>query len=291
MPEYTINDIFDPTSVNYNGALVFDNVPAFVNQFSEGVGANAFIPGSEVGGDIQSAGFEDVNGWKLEPNGNATFAGELNVGSLFFSKQFVFSFFESADGWITAGTTGTITQSIGGTSLQTTNIADRECFISNVETGAIKMDGDKNPTFTASVRFGNSIANMRSFIYSGYMIGKTDGTPGVGGDGTENGFGFRIEDGVLYASTTTPNEGAGISDETSTDITGTLSIVNTLHIFKAIMKTGQIEFYVDNVLVATHTGLTNSDFDSDTSMFFHIETKENVNKTTILQFVSFQQDI
>jgi len=129
--------------------------------------------------------------------------------------------------------TGTIEPSLSGLHLQT---GDTSGSVADVH-AEVFSEGDatdyfKNPRFLTVIRL-SSLTNQQITLTAG----------GYGSDS----FGFKIVNGTLYAF----HEMDG--DAFTTDISAGLTLTNWLR-YKAIYTTGsKIEFYIDDVLKATHT--------------------------------------
>ena len=198
--------------------------------------------------------------------------GMAVVGGLFYSKHFVSTSFESFDGWVATGQTC----NLGGSLLQTGNTADSIAYAKDEQSGGDVNFNSKNPMFECIIRIND---NTGQIIYFG--IGDLSA-----GDGTEEGFGFKVEDGTLYALST-------YSDgTTATETKVNLGNVNTsdFKIYRAVMKSSErIDYYIDNEKVATiSSGLP--DGTNPVLMTFYIKTTENVNKILYLRRATFIQD-
>ncbi len=205
---------------------------------------------------------------------SAVIRGRLTADNLFFTKQFVMSYFESLDAW-DKSVTGTINNFLGYTYLQTGNISATECYIDGA--GQAIEFASKNPALAVSAKI-NSITNQIVYLYTGQAWL---------GDGTDQGFGFKIVDGTLYASSKYTT--GATSTETATVIPGI--VLTDYHIYRAEMTSGsKVDYYVDNVLKATIT--TNLPDLTVGAMFdFYIKNSANENKVLYLTSCSFWQDL
>lgn len=181
---------------------------------------------------LRSDDFETkVQGWEIKSDGNAEFTGKITIGGLEYSKDVIYTIFESIDGWVKSGL-GTKNAGLGEMSLDTTSasgyIADIH-FETFGEGDAINFS--KNPYFQTSVKLSSSTNQTAYFANGAY---------------DSDGFGFKISNGTLYSYTV-------VNDiEYTTEITGiTLTNWNT---YKAVYDSGtDIKFYVNNVLKVTTT--------------------------------------
>lgn len=239
------------------------------------------------GGTLQSLNFItglSGSGWKLDSNGNleandGNFRGDICVGSIYYTKQVVYTSFESADGW-TAGTNLNI--KLGGSAIQTTATINTQKYINDeIFGGKGVYFTTKNPYFQCGLECADITKQIIYFGVGNLSIG----------DGTECGFGFKIVDGTLYALHTTTDDTGNNAVEYTTVISGiTLTQSNE---YKVIYTSNsKIEFYINNVLKATHTTnliLATSD-DDPVLMTFSIKNTEALNKIIYLRYAMFVQD-
>ena len=177
-----------------------------------------------------------TRGWKLGKD------GLMEVGGLSFNKHFVASAFDSFDGWTNAVSgSASITATIGGAQLTTGATANSTATANAEVLNSTEMDFSKNPIFECIIKC-SSDANQLGYVGIGDL--------GIG-DGTEEGFGFRISNAVLYAISTYSN--GSTSASTNTELTG-ITVTNT-NLLRAVMDSseGKIYYYVNGKLKATHT--------------------------------------
>lgn len=224
-------------------------------------------------GKIESGNFvTGVSGWRISSNGVIE-ATQIKVGSMFFTKQFVFSSMESTDGWVITGAPG-VFRGIGGTSLQTSTTINTVRAISAEPYGSANIIdfSNKNPIFSCGLIFAHN-TNQTIRFGMGTMV---DGTP-------VNGVGFKIVGDVVSA----------MSNTAGTETLSTLSnvLVDEFHVYRAEVDSSTLtaRYYIDDQLVATHT--TNVPTGTEPAiMGFAIKNTEAANKMLIITFTSFQQD-
>lgn len=195
-----------------------------------------------------------TRGWKLGKD------GLVEIGGLSFNKNFITTAFDTFDGWSNAVTgSASITASIGGGKLVTGTTANSTATANAEGVGSL-VDFLKNPIFECILTC-TSNANQLGYV-------------GVGdlsiGDGTEEGFGFRVSNSVLYAISTYSD---GVtSASTNTELTG-ITVTNT-NLLRAVMDSseGKIYYYVNGKLKATHTdSATRPDGTVPVAMTFYIK--------------------
>ncbi len=205
--------------------------------------------------------------------------GILTATSIYYTSQYVYTGFESLDGWSTGTTGGSQTPLLGGANLQTGATINNYSFIDDEITGSVnEIDfGNKNSYFQTAIAV-SSITNQTIYFGSG---------PLHAGDGTEQGYGFKIVNGTLYAINTETDGGSAI--ENTTEITG-ITLTNH-NVYRAVFTTGtNVKFYANDVLKATHTG--NLPYFTDPIlMSFYIKTAENANKILYMRYALISQDI
>lgn len=152
----------------------------------------------------------------------------------FTGNQYVISScFESVDGWNSKQYLGAggYTLGIFGTKIYTDNNPGSATFLATVpDTTEYVLDFAKSPFFQTSLRINSSVNSGGTFRCGG-----------------SKRFGFKIENGVLYAQTDDDVV------ETTTEIPG----IDTTkyNIYRAVFDSvgGTIKYYVNGVLKVTHT--------------------------------------
>lgn len=192
-----------------------------------------------------------------------------------FNQFKIESFFESIDSWETAVFgTGSITEGLASLVLKTGVTINSWVRVS----AAAWSEGDatkylKDPRF---IIIAKVMANTDQEIYL------------VAGSWDLDGFGFYIEDGTVYALHL--KDGS----EYKTDISGGIDVTEW-HRYKAVYTSGsKIEFYIDDVLKATHdSNLPEDGLDSADElnfMSYRIKNTAGANKRLVLKYCVLQQD-
>lgn len=192
-----------------------------------------------------------------------------------FDKFKLESYFESIDAWSQATSgTGSISEALASILLATGATINSWARLS----GEAWSEGDavnylKNPRF---IVIAKTMSDADQEIY--LMAGSFD----------LDGFGFYIEDGTLYAIHC--KDGT----EYKTDISSGIDPTDS-HRYKAIYTSGEkIEFYVDDVLKATHSSnLPEDGADAaDELNFFSYRIKNTAaaNKRVVLKYCVLQQE-
>ena len=230
----------------------------------------------KMDGDINIGDYDNGEGTKWDQSAaKLLIKGDIIVGSLTFNKQFIYTSFESADGW---GHGADLTPLLGGANMQTGGTINTKRYINDEITGGQGVFATKNPFFQAGVEFSS---NTDQEIYFGC------GDLHLG-DGTEEGLGFKITNGTLYALHT-KSDGATATEYT-TEITG-ITIRDTNH-YKAVYDydASKIYFYVNGTLRATHTTNLPTLNNYPILMSFSIENTIAANKAIFLKYALFGQD-
>ncbi|MFA7662625.1 MAG: hypothetical protein WCX88_01790 [Patescibacteria group bacterium] len=167
-------------------------------------------------------------------SGDPSFAGNVAVGFLTFSKTVFMTWFESIDGWFQDFGSGVIHALFGGATFEASGTPDEITMIGMQPEMTQSLDFSKNPLFQTRFELQDSDVNN---IY----FGLGDCTYGDGKYAA-----FKYSSGHLYAVN---SNGSTVA---STDL-GTLSLYEShLYTVKIISGTSVL-FYIDGVLVATHT--------------------------------------
>lgn len=184
-------------------------------------------------------------------------------------KIYYTTYFESFDGWQQFG--GTRAPGLGGASLQTTATLGTECRI-NTEVTIGDINWDVNSGFQSLLK---STSTTNQTIY----FGLGDLTVG---DGTQEGYGFKISNGTLYALST-QSDGATAVETTKDISTGvTLTSVN---VYKALKSGNTISYYINGDLkTVITTGLP--DGASPVVLLFSVKNSAAENKSLLLGHAS-----
>lgn len=237
----------------------------------EDLGAGALAQSvTQSNNQIQSPNYiTGTSGWKIANDGTAEF-GNVLISGMSFSKQFVFSFFESLDGWSSGAAGATV--ALGGTIMQTTTTINTErlLYAEPLATQNRVSYSSKSPEFSCGLIFGNS-TNQTIYFGMGML---NPGYPAFG-------LGFKNLDGTIYAMSVDND------NQTLTEITG-LSGFNVYRV-KLDSTNQEAKFFVNNELKATHiTNIPTSD--DPVTMSFYITNTAAANKSIVITFASFQQD-
>lgn len=193
-----------------------------------------------------------ATGSVLADAGTGTLAWQTTLGRYVLPLP-VFDAFTSDRIWSDANsyTTGTV---VGGSSsgnygsfvLTTNGSGNKSTMYSRYGTDLVQNEWNSNPELLGMVRLTSTTA--AAFVSWFAMGGNTGSTgPDAAGAWTVGHIGFILDQATLYAS----NAGGGT--QTRTDITGTLDMTKN-HLLRATVVSGaSVKFYVDGVLVATHT--------------------------------------
>ena len=192
----------------------------------------------------------------------------------------VYTFFDTFDGWTAGAIGGTKTPALGGANLATGATLNNYSTVNAEITGTNnKLNfNTKNPFFQCQLELSATAAQTIYFGAGDLNIG----------DGTEEGFGFKITNGTLVALVT-QSDGATATETTAT-ISG-ITLTNS-NIYRADMRSGRgVWFYVNGRLSAViRTGLPNGT-DGPVLMSFHIKTTAAANKIMYLTNALFMQDL
>lgn len=227
------------------------------------------------GGVFQSPNFSKGNsGWQVDAEGNVEFNNgtfnNVNLGALFYNKRYIYTAFDSIDGWTKYFVgTGTAGGFLGEMQLQTTaatnDLSDIHCEVA-VEGEAVNFS--KNPYFQTSVKFGY-ITNQVGFFING---------------GTEDSFGFKVTDGTLVA----------VWYKTGTEYTSAITgiTLTNWNTYKAVYTSGsKIDFYVNDILKATATTNLPVATDSAERFRYQIKTTTTALKLMWAQYLLLNQDL
>ena len=167
--------------------------------------------------------------------------GEMPQHKLSNTELQVYTAFESLDGFNKSA--AGITQALLGITLNTGSTIDTQRYVNNEPTGIGDINTyDKDTFFQTAIKFTQTTDQQIFFMTGDYQD-----------DDTDEGFGFKIEDGTLYAIVV--KVVGGSRTEYKTQITGiTLTNLNVYSAFFDVSES-EIYFYVNGVL--KHTESTN----------------------------------
>lgn len=280
--KYIIDDVLK------NGPMdraLTENNPGSQNSFLDGVAPAVILAGILIGNLVMQDGFMQSGnfvtgsaGWKIGADGTAEFSdttvrGTLVAENIYFTKQFVLSFFESLDGW--AKSASGVTIRLGNCVMSTSATINTTRSLNNEILGSQnEIDwANKNPVFTTGLVFDDSTAQLIRFG----MGEMSDGSP-------VDGLGFKNLDGTVSAMAN--NQG------TETLVTLSGISIDEYHIYRVSLDsaTQVASYYVDNVLRATiSTNIPTGQ--QPVLMEFTIKNTEAVDKSMYISFASFQQDV
>jgi len=163
--------------------------------------------------------------------------GEISQKRLSGTEVQLWLAFESLDGWTDTTQDGSATCGILSARLETANVTDAYVSLLTYSAFPVNM-----PDFTKEVSFQTAVQAEDETDYTAYWF--TGYTAGVDG---EEGFGFKITNGTLYAMTVTSV--GGVTSEHLTEITGIA--IDERHIYRGKVSGGKAYFYIDGVLKHT----------------------------------------
>jgi len=210
--------------------------------------------------------------------------GFLWVKHLSFLRTWLYTFFESLDGWYTQEVigSGVITLRLGSLYLCTGATINSKVRIFNNELSAGGITSGTNSVFETSFEV-QSLAQSAAEIIAG--VGDA-GTFWGEDDGTASAYGFKVVNGVLKAFSC-KNDGTN-KLETTQDISGvTLTSFNN---YRAVyIANTKVDYYVNGELKATIT--TNLPIENlDCNFIFGITNTEASNKEFYTNYGLFSQD-
>lgn len=202
--------------------------------------------------------------------------GELNQSKLSDTELQIYTAFESLDGWDGVG--AGISNSLLSVALQTSNVINTQRAIYSNPIGiGTPNPYNKNTFFQTAVKLNSS-----SDVLAYFMTGDFQD------DDTDSNFGFKIEDGVLYALVV---KAVGPTRTEFTTVISGITITN-LNIYKAYFDVGEgkIYFYVNGVL--EHTEETNLPTEeTDTLFWYSVENKIGSNRLLAAAYLLYSREI
>lgn len=179
--EYSVNDLFDSNSAQYNGAVTFNTPPPSAQKTGlDGVGPATLVAGELQGnttvqdGYLQSGNFvTGVSGWKIDADGDAEFQS-VTIAGVVLRTIGTFGG-DGSDGALSI-TSGTTTVDLGGASYVVKNYSS----ISITGTGKLAFS---NPAATGTIIVLKSKGDVTLTSSQAPMI-DASGTGTAGGTGT-----------------------------------------------------------------------------------------------------------
>lgn len=294
-PKYSVLDLgFDKSlvKVSVDGDLEL-STPELANVFTSGVTPKNLLAGEllefvdtgqagvsglgDLGSDIRFWAGESFNNRKLAPFRINQF-GEVELSSLNFTRQFVMSFFESLDGWTSlVGGSGVNTVGLGNLYLRTGATINSKAGIANDNLTIFPLNLQNKNSFFGTVL---SIPLLTGSNFDSYFaIGEL-----LVGDDTDEGYGFRVTNDVLYAFV----EISGV--QTTDTITGiTLGNVNT-YLARNDASANLVTFYVNGILRATLSANYNGGGSDKSRFLFYITNTVATNREMYINHAIFAQD-
>jgi len=202
--------------------------------------------------------------------------GELNQSKLSNTELQVYTAFESLDGWL--GALSGVSNSLLSVLMQTGTTINTQRKITAEPGGIGSINSYSDDTFFQTAIKLSSSADILCYFMTG----------GFEDDDSDSGFGFKIEDGSLYAIVVKAVTSS--RTEFTTEITGITS--TNLNIYKAFLDSSEskIYFYVNGVL--KHTESTNLPTATTPSLFFYsIENKATSNKAMAAAYLLYSREI
>jgi len=188
-------------------------------------------------------------------------------------SDFLFSNFESLDGWDTDGTVNPMWSEV---EIQTAAILNDTAKLYPKVFSACP-NFQKDPYFETLVRFSN---NTNQLVYI------VCGSPDLGGNGADSEyFGFKVVDGALYACVTK----LGVE---YTDVISGITILNQYHKYRAEIKSGEYaDFYIDDVLKVHRTANVPNLAQpaSGSTIYYYIKTTEAAFKRIHARYILYSQ--
>lgn len=262
-----------------NLAKAQDNAQKINEGIDEAIAAHTADPDAHI-----EAG-ESINDHKVAPTidhpagsvlNDKVPPGEVDQSKLSDTEIQIYTAFESLDGWSKSGTG--VTNTVLSVFFQTAASANDQKTLSTEPLGI----GDVN-TYVKDTFFQTGIKVENSGDILIYFM-----TGGFEDDDSDSGFGFKIEDGKLYAIIV--KAVASSRTEYVTEISGiTLTDMN---IYKAFFdfSEGKIYFYVNGILKYTED--TNLPVDTSPTLFvYSIMTKENTSKRMGAAYFLYSREI
>lgn len=202
--------------------------------------------------------------------------GEMPQRKLSNTEISVFTAFESLDGFNKSG--AGITQKLLGVTLNTGAVINTQRYINNEPTGIGDINTyDKDTFFQTAIKLAQITDQEILFMTGDFQD-----------DDSDEGFGFKIEDGTLYAIVV--KKVVGARTEYKTEITGiTLTNLNVYSAFFDVSES-KIYFYVNGVL--KHTESTNLPDQNNPVMFvYSIENTAAASKYMGIAYLFYSREI
>lgn len=238
-----------------------------------------FRTAEDVGVGVDGVKFDDtgIEMWQdgdkkvdIPVSGDPTFKGNVKIGSLEYLKFTLQTSFESIDGW---EKTDGVTVSFGHIELASGVVLDHETYLYCVgdSTNDSYPLNAKNPIFDVVLNIYSTTATEFYF--------------GIGYPAEENGCGFLIYSGDLYAYCMSEFGVEHKYSLTTPDLTYT-------HRYRVEIENDvETRWYVDGVLVLTKTwAQTDGISDSNIAMMFNLVYKAGSQQIVVVYNCMYQQD-
>lgn len=202
--------------------------------------------------------------------------GEINLAKKSWSEFEFCTVFESLDAWLKSPSG--ITQSVGGVLLDTGATISTKRYLTAESLGDTSaLDYSHTMFFQTAFKLGQ-ITDQTLYI----VVGSCEL------DDSDNGFGFKIVNGTLYAFHVMWNEGEKY--ETTTEITG-ITLTN-FNIYRAEYDPNvvRIKFYVNGILKATHSDDIDSGVNPQFSTFYIINDAA-ASKKLYIKYLFFAKNL
>lgn len=195
--------------------------------------------------------------------------GTMPIELFSWKNEFYFTFWDSIDGW--SAPDGGVDVAPFGMQIQTGLVINTERTLIAVPYGFVPVDWDKELLFQVCVKL-SAITDQLIYFVSGGI------TPGV----ESYCFGFKVVDGTLYAL-----DRNNLVEHTTVIAGITLTNAN---VYRAINDPveGEIRFYVNGVLEATHN-VNLPTTDESKMMKFYIKNTAAANKLLYASYALFQK--
>ena len=242
--------------------------------------AKDFRTAEDVGATVDGVKFDSdgLEMWQdaeqkvgIPTSGDPFFSGNVNVGFLTFSKTVFMSWFDSIDGWYQDFGGGVVNPLFGGATFEASSVENEMTILGVQPAMTLSLDFSKNPLMQTVFELQDSDANDVFF--------------GLGNDDLGSGkfAGFRVVDGDLHAI----NRNGGTAADTNL---GELALYEP-HVYTVKVVSGtSVLFYIDGVLVATHTTYKPTGTDSFFASYSIKSGGDNVVVFAVSNFL-FVQDL
>jgi len=206
-------------------------------------------------------------------------AGEVDFSKITNNHNFIFTTFDSLDGWDTGGVGAeTITCVLGGTKLETGANNNDTAYITAVPSNGFgeNPNFDNNPIAQALIKIMDK-ANAETHFHIGF-----EGFQAAGQDYV----GFFFDDSKVYAVCRD-----SVSGETKSEITSPPDPEDP-HIYRIVyVSDSEVNFYIDGVLKKTITTKIPTGDNESSTIFIGVKNSHNGGQQSIGVFHAlFQQE-